>query len=258
MKKLVLPAICLVLVLSLICRGEHPKNAFEVGPEVFSHKYEEPGLMEEKGTLYGVVMNATNHGPWMTAAQLEIAMGKLDYDGQTMGGDPLKIDNITDWLVDGRVLIGPEYVWSSGYGSPYIGLGYRWLWDEVSKQYAFGYDRASNYLYLPMGGTVTWVMGDGWSLSPTAEYDLLLYGEQISQLSDIDPLYSDISNSQTSGHGWRISLSVEKNFGSWGMKVQPFVRYWKIKQSDLDPQYEAFIEPENETTQTGVQAFFTF
>ncbi len=258
MRKLIVSALCSVLVFSMAHAQEHPRNTLEIGPEVFNHKYKEPGLMEEEGILYGIAMNATSHGEWMTSVQIEIATGKVDYDGATMGGDPLKINDIRDWLVDGRLLIGPEYVWDGGYGSPYIGLGYRWLWDASSDRYEFGYDRASNYLYLPLGGTVTWTLGDGWSLSPTAEYDFLLYGQQISQLSDVDPGFSDITNTQTSGHGWRVCLSLEKNFGTWAMKLQPFIRRWNIKQSDLDPTYEAFVEPKNETTQVGVQTFFVF
>jgi len=259
MRKLLLSVLCSVLICGTVLGVDYPKNTLEMGPEVFYHKYKEPGLMEEKGTLYGLALNATSHGPWMTAVQLEIATGKVDYDGGTWDGDPLKIDNITDWLVEARLLAGPEYVWDGGYAAPYIGLGYRWLWDEMSKRYDYGYDRASNYLYLPVGGTITWKLGDGWLLSPTAEYDFLLYGQQISQFSDIEEGgLSDVTNSQTSGHGWRVCLSLERNFGTWTMKLQPFVRRWKIKQSDLDDIYEAFIEPKNETTQTGVQAFFVF
>jgi hypothetical protein len=145
-----------------------------------------------------------------------------------------------------------------------VGLGYRWLFDKVASKYDYGYDRAANYFYLPVGGTATFALGDGWSLTPTAEYDFLLYGEQISELSDSDELLSDLTNKQTDGYGWRISVSIDKNFGSWGMKIQPFVRKWKIDDSHTSDILYAGVpygygwEPKNETTETGVQVLFTF
>jgi hypothetical protein len=258
MKKWMALAACFVFALSATVQAEKPKNTFEVGPEVFYHKYEEPGYMKETGTLYGMVMNLTSHDTWMTALQLELAYGKVNYDGAYQDGTPFKYNGITDWLFDGRALLGPEFNWDGGYCSPYTGIAYRWLRDELSEAGPGGYDRASNYVYLPLGITATFALGDGWSLTPTAEYDILLYGQQISELSDIDPAYSDITNDQTEGYGWRLSLAVEKKFDSWSIKLQPFIRYWDIKQSDIDEQYGAFIEPKNKTTQTGLQAILTF
>jgi len=271
MKKLVVMAVCFALAGSTATGADGPaKYTFEIGPEFFTHKYKEPGLMEQKGNFYGVAMNAATHEEWMWAAQLELAGGKVDYDGALVDFDtgettPYKISDISDWMVEGRVLLGPEFRWQGGYGSPYVGLGYRWLWDKGGGRGIGGYDRAANYFYVPLGGTVTFALGDGWSLCPTAEYDYFIFGEQISKFSDIDPGFSDLTNRQTSGHGWRASLSLEKDFGTWGLKVQPFVRYWKIgKSKTVEIEYEGIgpigigWEPKNETREAGVQVFFTF
>jgi hypothetical protein len=269
MKKWIVLAAYFIFVSSAMGQAEQTKRStFEVGPEIFTHKYTEPRFMEEEGILYGMVMNATTHDTWMTALQFELAYGKVDYDGGTQNSDgtssPLKISNITDWLFDGRALLGPEFSWNGGYGSPYTGIGYRWLRDELSKGGDGGYDRASNYIYLPLGITATFALGNGWSLTPTIEYDVLLYGQQISEFSDIDPGFSDITNTQNDGYCWRASLAVEKNFGSWSLKVQPFVRRWKIADSETsDLLYYgtpvgSVLEPANKTTQIGVQTILTF
>jgi hypothetical protein len=269
MKKWTVLAAYFIFVSSALVQAEEPKKTtFEVGPEIFTHIYSEPGFAREEGTLYGVVMNATSHDTWMTAIQIEIAEGKVDYYGGLMHSDgtttPLKVYGITDYLVDARGLIGPEFNWDGGYGSPYTGIGYRWLRDESSKGGEGGYDRAANYIYLPVGLTATFALGNGWSLTPTAEYDWLLYGQQISEFSDIDPGFSDVTNQQRDGYGWRISLAVEKNFGSWGLKIQPFARSWRIKDSDRSEvlfngaPVGSGLEPANKTQQFGLQALFTF
>jgi hypothetical protein len=227
----------------------------EIGPEIFYDKYEESGL-NEKGMFYGIIFNAYDHrvvsGKWMCGFEGEFAYAQLDYDGQLQDGTPYSMSNLKDWLVDVRLLAGPDFPKTDRLYTLYFGLGYRYLSDDSSSDPA-GYLRQSNYLYLPIGLKAMSCKKNGWSLGGSAECDLLLFGEQFSTIDSYD-----ITNDQTSGYGFRAAVSIENKGDKTDFKIQPFVRYWHIDESDPDNDFGAFIEPENETTQYGLQLIWTF
>lgn len=246
----------------------HLRKSWEIGAEILSHKYEEfsggTTLMEDTGILYGVVLNtyrrtwipASPHdspeGPrWMKGFEGELAYGTVDYDGQLQNGTPYKMNDIEDWLVDIRVLAGPDYPKADRLFTPYLGLGYRHLRDDSSSDPA-GYLRQSNYLYLPIGLQTVSYKTQGWSFDGGVEADILLYGLQISRINNFDHY-----NEQFSGYGFRVSLNVEKKGDTSGFKMQPFVRFWHIDDSEPD-YYGVLYEPENETTQYGLRLIWTF
>ncbi len=147
--------------------------------------------------------------------------------------------------------------------SPYLGLGYRYLYDDArgyTSTNAAGYRRHSNYLYAPAGMTTRIHLGNRWVFAPTVEADIFILGKQKSQLSDANLGYNDVTNTQESGNGHRVSLMVEKDhlaFGAW-------THYWHVKDSDV--QFAGVVqgrlrfarEPENYTRESGLELRYRF
>ena len=177
MKKWVALVICLIFAGTGSAYNE-PNNVapsfkrhyLEIGPEIFYDKYEESGL-NEKGMFYGIIFNAYDHrvvsGKWMCGFEGEFAYAQLDYDGHLQDGTPYSMSNLKDWLVDVRLLAGPDFPKTDRLYTLYFGLGYRYLSDDSSSDPA-GYLRQSNYLYLPIGLKAMSCKKNGWSLGESA------------------------------------------------------------------------------------------
>jgi len=96
----------------------------------------------------------------------------------------------------------------------FFGLAYRLLYDDSSSDPA-GYERYSNYFYMPIGLTTTnYINDDGWSIGATGEFDPLLLGYQVSDFGDVE-----ITNRQNPGSGYglrgAVSLAKKKNRRGW-------------------------------------------
>jgi hypothetical protein len=246
------------------------RSSFEIGPEVFSHEYEEfmgsEIVMKEEGNFYGIVLNYYSHpwvpaspedsvtsSKWMRGFESEFAFGQVDYDGQLQDGTPYTISDLDDFLIDARFLAGLDFPTADRLNTPYIGIGYRYLRDDSSSD-PFGYLRQSNYLYLPIGLKMDSYKKNGWSIGASGEFDLLLFGMQISEIGGVD-----FTNNQTSGYGFRVAVDIKNRSNKSSLKIQPFVRYWHIDESDTDNETGVlFVEPENKTTQVGVQLAWEF
>jgi len=143
--------------------------------------------------------------------------------------------------------------------SPYIGLGYRYLYDDLrgyTSTGAVGYRRYSHYFYAPVGMTLRMRTGDRWVIAPTLEYDVFLGGRQYSHLSETGLGYTDASNKQDSGRGYRAYLMLENGQWSFG----PWMHYWNIKDSDvvsIRPDTVA-MEPANWTREYGLELRYRF
>jgi hypothetical protein len=130
------------------------------------------------------------------------------------------------------------------------------LLDKLSKDPA-GYDRESNYLYVPVGFKWDRSCENGWSLGFNAEFDLLVVGAQTSYLSDIG--LTDVVNTQESGYGYRASVRLQHKSKNWILIVEPFFRYWDIDRSEIEYEFfGAVFEPANETTEIGLSAIWMF
>jgi hypothetical protein len=110
-----------------------------------------------------------------------------------------------------------------------IGLGYRWLYDDSggtsSSTGALGYDRQSQYFYLPVGG----IFDLGYNFRIKGQFNYLIAGRQTSYLSDIAG-FTDIENDQTSGWGTDFTIDYKVNEKT---NVYSFFRYWDIDDSDI-------------------------
>jgi len=234
-----------------------PRRAFEVGPEIYQHVYREPGHMKEDGLMYGLAASYTEHVyNWIWHAEAEFAYGRVDYDGGLYHEDgsvtPYTYDNISDWLLDTRFLLGPDFMWGDKPASLYTGFGFRLLRDELGSS-PYGYDRESRLLYVPFGLMNSLGSVNGWAISTNGEVDVVVYGAQKNVFGEG---YIPITNYQHSGFGLRGAISFEKKLANCGMKIQPFYRYWQIAKSDKG-SYGTY-EPQNNTNEFGLRMLFTF
>jgi len=143
--------------------------------------------------------------------------------------------------------------------TPIIGLGYRWLYDDsgglVSTTGHSGYDRQSQYIYIPMGAIFN--LNDKWKIK--GQFNYLLRGIQDSYLSDVAG-YTDAENRQTTGWGTDFTVDYKVDDKT---SIYSFLRYWDIDASDtalvLVPGGASLVqEPANTTTEFGIGIAYKF
>lgn len=261
--KRALPALLLVAYSAAIAQQPNPlatRSGLEVGAQVAGYEYLEPDIAKLSGNRLGIVGNGTLENEWGDFARIELreSFGRLKYEGSGSK------TGVPDLILEARVLVGRDWIGSSASLTTYLGLGYRYLFDDLrgnSSTGAAGYRRYSNYLYAPVGFTTRFRLGDGWVLAPTLEADVFLLGKQISKLSDTGIAgLIDVTNTQHSGRGHRVSLMLERDrwaFGAW-------THYWHIAKSDVQSAGVAGgnaitgVEPENYTRESGVELRYRF
>jgi hypothetical protein len=255
---------------SLASRLGLRSHSVDIGPEVYHFKYKEHEVMEENGMFYGVSFGLTSRdwvassrqtsnpdGGGMFRAEGRVAFGDVDYDGMLMDGTPYKASGIDDLAAEGRLLFGQDWLAFEALSTLYAGVGYRYLNDNLAPDPA-GYERESNYLYIPLGYNFDGGQAVGWSFGFGAEFDVFLLGRQESHLSDLGPLLVDVDNDQDSGYGYRASIRLKHKSSDVIFTIEPFFRFWDIDESDLDDTYHTFVEPANETTEYGIQLIWVF
>ncbi len=232
---------------------------------MYHFRYREPDVMEDNGVFYGVVAGYTYRG-WVPVSPEEslaedkgllrwegrYACGQVDYNGSLMDGTHYTMDDIDDYVFETRLLFGVEELYSDWLASLYMGVGYRYLNDDPSFD-PYGYERESNYLYVPLGYQLDGSFRDGWAWGGGIEADILVWGKQRSHLSDIGSL--NIENRQHKGYGLRGSVRFRNRSSIGNVLVEPFIRYWNIEDSEV--KY-GLLEPANKTTEVGVQLVWRF
>jgi hypothetical protein len=260
MKKIAaVPITIAALLAAATARAEAPtlktQTGRNIGLSLSAYQYQEPGVMSSSGPKVGLDLLAIKATPkeQFIRGDLRFAVGTVDYNGSgTAYGEP-------DWYIETRFLAGKDWAIKNAVLSPYAGLGYRYLFNDArgitSTGYG-GYRRESNYLYLPIGITHRTLIKAQARLVSTLEYDYLLAGKQISSLSDVGLGYSDVTNTQSSGYGLKLSVIYEKD--KWGFG--PYAHYWNIGQSDTVYLYQngtvhgVAWEPKNNTVELGLKA----
>jgi len=264
MKKVLALAICFAFIGmgSVLAQTELPKHSWELGTEISHITYKEPSVMREKGMMYGIVGSYTYHNKLMLKVEGKGSWGQVDYKNSgTLG-------NIDDYTLEFRGLGGYDFsVFTASTLTPYIGIGYRYLNDDMTgttSTGALGYERESNYLYSPIGVEVITPLKNDWSIGATAEYDIFWWGKQISHLSDVNSGYNDLENRQNKGYGIRGSIKVQKKLSKLDLVIEPYIRYWNIKKSkDADWTYHGTkigygYEPNNNSTEIGCKLAVIF
>lgn len=246
------------------------RHTWDIGSEVYHFRYKEPGVMEETGVFYGAIIGYT-YRDWVPASLEEplgenkilfrlegrFASGQVDYNGSLSSGTPYEINNIDDYVIESRILLGIEALDEDWLASLYTGFGYRYLNDDPSFD-PYGYERESNYLYVPVGYKLDGSFQNGWSWGARFETDILVWGKQYSHLSSVG--YWDVDNRQHKGYGLRGAVRFRYRNEKRVLLIEPFIRYWNIEDSDAS--YAGFgyygIEPANRTTEFGVQVIWKY
>jgi hypothetical protein len=233
-------------------------SGFTLGVQGSAYVYREPTLgVELAGSKLGVTASYTRHerseSPFIRF-DLRYADGRLKYEGSGT------MEAVPDRSAELRMVFGKDYFPKGGQSlTPYVGLGYRMLRNDLrgtTTTGALGYRRTSHYTYLPLGLEMRFRPAPGWILKPTTEFDIFLGGRQESRLSDTGLGFSDASNSQEKGYGYRASLFLEKGRISFG----PWLHYWKIRDSDLADIGLGWVgyEPKNWTREIGAELRYRF
>ena len=280
-----------------------PGNELSAG--VSSYAYNEPGSQPIKihapkfVAEYTGTFSISKKSHWFGQAQARGLVGNTTYDGYcypflitpeplspngwALGvGDasPCSESGDQDWYLEGRGLVGKDFIGQGWAVSPYSGIGLRHLSNGTGG--VPGY-RIQDYLYLPLGATVKTFVASHRPLSFTVEYDQLLHGWNTTHDSklgggdvpatDIAPAFTidgftDISFTQSSGWALRASAKVPVT-NRWS--VEPYYLYWNVKASPVNYETATFTvngitvqqqlgayEPDNNTHEFGVRLGFRF
>ena len=259
----------------------------------YYHKYEEPGLMTEKGYAavdqlhlglrtekFVAMLEGSIHFPWYL-----LIPPKNTYDGHIMHVDelvPYRVKGVRNdvWYLSCQAgLVVP--LSSKTSLLIYGGSGLRWLNDYLSVD-TLGYDRRSRYLFglvrLELESSIIQhSLLDYHCLLLCAEYDYLLDGTQMSELSDIrggGVAFTDVTNKQYSGYGLYLAAGLRRVCQSTWKRgegdIVAFVRIWSIGDSEMTftraterrpggQQADLLIvEPRNRTIEIGLRMSFHF
>ncbi len=250
--------------------NENNDNKTEIGFEYNRFRYVEPVFdLVDKGNLFGIygsytlrpAKNDNVYEDIINVYKMEARFnyGKVDYQSAPSGTS----DGITDWTYEIRFLGGKDFLLAQDFRlTPYTGFGFRYLNDDTGGKQtstgAYGYERESHYLYIPLGVEFTARVGEHWMISPTLEYDIFIQGTQKSHLSDVPGGYPDLENDQNKGYGLRGSIKFIKEMKPFSLVVEPYFRYWSIDDSDTETAAGSVfvvtgLEPENNSTEYGVR-----
>lgn len=255
----------------------NPLTDFDFGYEFYQYKYREPQHMDNEGKFHGFYGTFTyrtkenepiksfsdtfseNSFINMFRVDARVAFGRVDYDSVSTGG----ADNIPDYTWELRGLAGYDLPLSPSIClTPFMGLGYRYLNDDsagvISTTGHYGYERESNYYYMPLGIELNTDLKPTWELNATLEYDIFLWGKQYSNLDEVSQYsYNQLINDQKEGYGIRGSMRLTHTTPSVDFYVEPFIRYWDIDDSEVSARTYAgiidgyMLEPHNDTREFG-------
>jgi len=265
------------------------RHEFEFGMERYSYLYREyvngSEFVRTEGDYTGFILSYAFRPPDVDTykailnnifrMELRYAIGEVDYTGSGTW------DNLDEYMYEVRAIVGEEFFLNPSLRAiPYVGLGYRYLNNGAEdmparvidgQPYYSGYNRESEYWYIPIGVDVQRHLSGGWVLGGSLEYDLWIGGQQTSHFEDMIDVdgvpsgWDPMENEQNGGYGLRGSLKLEKVFPRMKLGIEPYYRYWKVEDSEVEsatgpgaPTASGFYEPENKTEEIGVKVGIKF
>jgi hypothetical protein len=240
----------------------------DVDVSVGSYTYSEPGAQRisiqgiKIGGGYTGTVSLDRRRHWFAQADVRSTIGNVTYDGWcspwlivpdsgSPNGYALDLGDASpcsetgdkDWYLEGRGLVGKDFIGDKWGFAPFTGLGLRHLSNGTN---GTGGYRTDDYLYAPFGLTTRTNVASGHALSLTLEYDRLLHGWQKTRDSKLGggivPAtttapeftidgFSDISFAQHSGWAVRASGKYQVT-RSWS--VEPYYIRWSVSDSPVN------------------------
>jgi len=253
------------------------ENYFSLGVEGFKDHYNEKfqtvdlsgnptGEFEvDTHSLFRSVTASYEHdyNRYFTALDGRYSSGTSDYKSGgsgTLNGDP-------EWETDTRIRTGAILSMSGGVIKPYIGLGWRYYFDDGKGREtttgAGAYNRQISQIYIPVGLSDRFTYAN-WIFTPLLEGDLLAWGRVASRLGEV-PGHSNVVNIQNAGTGFRAEFMMGQQYKDFTWEVGPFIRHWHIQRSDalvtVNNSHGTFVsgfEPDNTRLQYGLAAKITY
>ena len=197
-------------------------NSFDYGVDISSYSYQEwvngRSFMKETGSRAGFSLGGTKvlSDSIFVRAETRFSFGELKYSGSGT------ITGVPDYLSDTRAILEKNIDFSRRSLSPFIGVGYRTIWNDMrgtTSTGTVGYRRFSEYIYIPIGITHRTILEDSPArISATVEYDYFTGGTQKSYLSDVSATYATafgtVSNKQKNGYGHVLASTMKKTLGA--------------------------------------------
>jgi hypothetical protein len=233
---------------------ENQKTEFGIygGTKIYEerHPVDNSFFMSQDGWMIGINTNSeTYEDSTYIGFKNRAAYGQVDYQSAGTG----TMTGIPDYQVETTGYYGIPIENQNSRVTFFTGLGARYLLNasglKQSSTGHSGYDRESRYVYMPFG--VNYELGT-WELR--GEYLYFLYGQQTSYLSDVSPIYSDITNDQEDGSGMKLTAKL---YTGKGVGYEFYMDHWDIADSKLDTTGN-FMEPRNTTSETGLRLFWTY
>ncbi|RAX52689.1 hypothetical protein CCY99_06870 [Helicobacter sp. 16-1353] len=233
------------------------------------YRYTEPGLMKIQGNLQSVF---TKLGYLGDEIGLELIYSqtfapKTKYFGSTMSGIPVNAIPSKDnfWNLDFRFGRRMNMLGSNYDGLAYIGVGYRYLKNNVQNE--GGYTREQIYYYIPVGFYAIDGMGaDGLSARYGAEFRYMFLGTNKTHIGEAIPSInpSVLTFTQKNNFGLKVYIGFEYEIAqSFKIFTQATADYWYVKDSNTQSVtyinntstlYQGyFVEPNNNTIQLGIE-----
>lgn len=277
----------------------------ELNVSVQHYDYTEPAPVDisihgpKFGAEYTGTFSLNQRRTWFAQLNVRGTGALADYDGNcrpwqivpdstsangyrlTLGTKfPCSEDNDADWYVDGRALVGRDFVKKSWAISPFIGIGGRHLSNGVTGNWNY---RTQEYLYVPIGATVRTAAIGGRALGLSFEFDPLLRGWNTTRNSLLGggtvPAttttpsfvigdFTDLKFKQRNGQAVRASASYAVS-RSWS--IEPYYVRWRVRDSSIYTGSVAYtvngitarrqldyLEPLNVTNEFGVKVGLHF
>ena len=281
-RKEVLSSCLLIVICLLFCSSATfaggaesivSRHAFEIGLGVSYYDYDEDSVdVEMAGPMYDVVGSYTYHHKIMMNASLEYSRGDLEYDGSikppwaSEPPEPFEADT-QDWKVECRLLVGWDFLFRQKHVvTPFLGIGYGY-WSSNLREFIANYPEVDReHWYSPIGVRTHSPLADNWTWGMSLEYDLFWYGKVKADYA----LWPTVELDQERGHGVGLSLRLRRQFANdCAISVEPYIRYWRIDESDRayvalprpepgDIFLSGAVEPENERTSYGLRIIYEF
>jgi len=253
------------LALSLPAIADSSLPKVTVGAEGYVENYRETvdgyTFMKENSQMFALTASARLDLSTDQALEFSGRYGRGDADYRSSTGSK---DGLTRISSDWRLVYKHDFPAGTRTVTPEAGFGVRLLSDHLDEFQPGGYRRESTYQYLLLGVSGRSPLSNDWALVPRFAYQYLVKGRQQSHLSDINPTYPDLTNTQHNGYGLEFSVGFEKTLADKTIvALTPFFRYWNIGDSSTDTASSSTViitgkEPKNATQEAGINVAYRF